>query len=130
MSATIGMRRTSFPSDSAICPSSRSDPRAGLGGRLDARRVPPEPVARNGARAGQYVRVSGVLVGAVQSIRRYAVKSMLGEEIGAASVMKRGVVGDRVYALIDDETGKVVSVKRPRRWGRIFELAAVTGTSG
>jgi uncharacterized protein YcbX len=66
------------------------------------------------------------LVGRVQSIRRYPVKSMLGEELDCASVDMRGVVGDRAYALIDDETQKVVSVKRPKRWGRMFELAAVT----
>jgi len=51
---------------------------------------------------------------------------MLGEQLDRASVDQRGVVGDRAYALIDDETRKVVSVKRPKRWGRMFELAAVT----
>ena len=53
-------------------------------------------------------------------------KSMLGEELDRASVGTRGVVGDREFALIDDETQKVISVKRPKRWGRMFELAAVT----
>jgi len=66
------------------------------------------------------------LVGRVHSVRRYPVKSMLGEDLERASVDTRGVVGDRVYALIDDETQKVVSVKRPNRWGRMFELAAAT----
>ena len=66
------------------------------------------------------------LVGRVQSLRRYPVKSMLGEELDHASLGQRGVVGDRAYALIDDETQKVVSVKRPKLWGRMFELAAVT----
>ena len=70
------------------------------------------------------------LVGVVQSLRRYPVKSMLGEELDRASVDERGVVGDRAYALVDEETGKVVSVKYPKRWGRIFELTAVTGSSG
>ena len=66
------------------------------------------------------------MVGVVSSLRRYPVKSMLGEELDRATVSERGVVGDRAYALIDDETGKVVSVKHPKRWGRIFELVATT----
>src|SRR5262249_50838717 len=60
------------------------------------------------------------------SLHRYPVKSMLGEELDQVLVDRRGVVGDRAYALIDDETGKVVSVKRPKRWGRMFEFAAFT----
>jgi hypothetical protein len=51
---------------------------------------------------------------------------MLGEELRRAPVTERGVVGDRAYALVDDETGKVISVKRPQRWGRMFELTATT----
>jgi uncharacterized protein YcbX len=66
------------------------------------------------------------MAGVVASINRYPVKSMLGEELDAATVSERGLVGDRAYALIDDDTGKVVSVKRPKRWGRIFELVATT----
>jgi uncharacterized protein YcbX len=71
-------------------------------------------------------------VGTVSDLRRYPVKSMLGEQLERADVTERGIAGDRAYALVDDETGKVVSVKRPRRWGRIFELAASTddGTVG
>jgi uncharacterized protein YcbX len=67
------------------------------------------------------------MVGTVTSIRRYPVKSMLGEELAAATVSDRGVTGDRAYALVDEATGKVVSVKRPKLWGRIFELVATTG---
>ena len=70
--------------------------------------------------------MAGTSVGRVQSLRRYPVKSMLGEELDRVALDRRGVVGDRAYALIDDETQKVVSVKRPKRWGRMFELAAVT----
>jgi uncharacterized protein len=51
---------------------------------------------------------------------------MLGEDLARVDLDRRGVVGDRAYALIDDETGKVVSIKRPKRWGRMFEFAAVT----
>jgi len=66
------------------------------------------------------------MIGVVSAIHRYPVKSMLGETLDAGSVNERGIAGDRAYALIDDETGKVVSVKRPKLWGRIFELAATT----
>jgi uncharacterized protein YcbX len=69
-------------------------------------------------------------VGVVQELRRYPVKSMLGETLARATVTARGVLGDRVGALVDDETGRVVSVKYPKRWGRIFELRAVTDDAG
>ena len=66
------------------------------------------------------------MVGTVSELRRYPVKSMLGEELQRAPVTAKGVVGDRAYALVDDESGKVISVKRPKRWGRMFELTAST----
>jgi uncharacterized protein len=66
------------------------------------------------------------LVGRVLALRRYPVKSMLGEDLRQVSIDRRGVVGDRAYGLIDVETQKVVSVKRPRRWARMFELRAIT----
>ncbi len=66
------------------------------------------------------------VVGTVSELRRYPVKSMLGEELQRAPVTAGGIPGDRQYALVDDETGKVISVKRPKRWGRMFELTAST----
>ena len=63
-------------------------------------------------------------VGTVSALWRYPVKSMLGETIDAANVSERGLAGDRAYALRDVETGKVVSAKRPRLWGRMLELRA------
>jgi len=68
--------------------------------------------------------------GIVRELRRYPVKSMLGETLTRATFTARGVLGDRVGALVDDETGRVVSVKYPKRWGRIFELRAVTDDAG
>ena len=65
-------------------------------------------------------------VGVTAAIYRYPVKSMLGEELDAAVIEPRGLAGDRAYALIDHETGRIVSVKRPNRWSRIFELCAFT----
>lgn len=74
--------------------------------------------------------MSEIEVGRVAAIHRYPVKSMLGEELDRVAFDQRGVVGDRRYALVDDETGKVVSVKRPRRWGRMFELTGRTAGDG
>lgn len=62
--------------------------------------------------------------GRVIAIWRYPVKSMLGEELDAVEVTGRGLLGDRAYALIDVETGKVVSAKNPRRWPNMFTLRA------
>jgi uncharacterized protein YcbX len=63
------------------------------------------------------VRVADAAVGVVQAIYRFPVKSMLGESLDSASVAADGLVGDRSFALIDAESQKVVSVKRPKRWG-------------
>ncbi len=52
------------------------------------------------------------VVGEVASLHRYPVKSMLGESIPSVGLSASGVVGDRAYALIDNETNKVISVKR------------------
>jgi uncharacterized protein YcbX len=60
----------------------------------------------------------------VESLFRYPVKSMLGEALGATVVGDRGFLGDRAYALVDQETGKVVSAKNPRRWGVLLECRA------
>jgi uncharacterized protein YcbX len=49
---------------------------------------------------------------------------MLGEELNSSYVTERGLVGDRVYALIDQETGKVASAKNPRKWGKLFDFRA------
>lgn len=60
----------------------------------------------------------------VTGLWRYPVKSMQGEELNAAEVTERGVVGDRAYALLDRETGKVASAKNPRKWARLFDFRA------
>ena len=60
----------------------------------------------------------------VDQLWRFPVKSMLGEQVDAVDVTERGVVGDRAYAMIDGEDGKVVSAKNPRKWRRVLELSA------
>jgi uncharacterized protein len=62
--------------------------------------------------------------GTVVSMWRYPVKSMLGEEINSSYVTERGLIGDRTYALIDQETGKVASAKNPTKWGKLFDFRA------
>src|SRR3954447_21687593 len=66
----------------------------------------------------------GTAIGRVAAIWRYPVKSMLGEQVDAAEVTGRGVLGDRAYALVDAETGKVASAKDPRRWPGLFAFRA------
>ena len=61
------------------------------------------------------------IAGSIQSLWRYPVKSMLGEEIDRSAVTERGFVGDRAYALVDASDGKVVSAKNPRKWPRMYE---------
>ena len=63
--------------------------------------------------------------GKVVSIWRYPVKSMLGEELNSSYVTERGLVGDRAYALIDEETGRVASAKNPRKWEKLFDFRSV-----
>ncbi|MGE2836195.1 MOSC domain-containing protein [Mycobacterium sp. SMC-4] len=69
-------------------------------------------------------------VGRVSVLRRYPVKSMLGERCASLDVGPMGVVGDRRYALIDDESGRVATAKNPRLWRRLLECTATTGDGG
>ena len=50
----------------------------------------------------------------VAELWRFPVKSMLGERLDRVDLTERGVFGDRAYALVDVDTGKVVSAKSVR----------------
>ena len=63
-------------------------------------------------------------LGAVVSLLRYPVKSMMGEELDNAEVRDRGVLGDRAYALLDSSNGKVASAKNPSKWPGLFAFRA------
>ena len=63
-------------------------------------------------------------LGSVVSLWRYPVKSMMGEELNAAEVTERGLLGDRAYALVDSTDGKVASAKNPRKWPQLFDFRA------
>lgn len=72
-----------------------------------------------------------MLLGRVRDLWRYPVKSMRGEPLHAAQVSERGIAYDRGYALLDQETGKIASAKRPRLWGRLLQCQAqVVSTEG
>ncbi len=62
--------------------------------------------------------------GSVVSLWRYPVKSMMGEELCQASLTAAGIAGDRTFALVDRETGKVASAKNPNKWARLMECRA------
>jgi uncharacterized protein YcbX len=63
-------------------------------------------------------------IGSIVSLYRYPVKSMQGEELNASAVTERGLLGDRVYALMDAAEGRVASAKNPRRWPGLFDYRA------
>jgi len=65
-----------------------------------------------------------VETGSVVGLWRYPVKSMMGEELNAAEVTERGLVGDRQFAVVDASTGKVAGAKNPRKWGNFFDFRA------
>jgi uncharacterized protein len=62
--------------------------------------------------------------GTIAALWRYPVKSMQGEELDLAEVAERGLLGDRAYALVDVETGKVVSAKNPRKWTNLLDFTS------
>jgi len=57
----------------------------------------------------------------LQSIWRYPVKSMAGEELDAVDVTPRGLSGDRIYPLVDTASGKVGSAKSVKRFGDLLK---------
>jgi uncharacterized protein YcbX len=68
----------------------------------------------------------------VISLRRYPVKSMGGESLDVANVDARGLVGDRWYAVVDED-GRLASGKNSHRFRRrdaVFEYSAQTEPDG
>ncbi|MFI5613313.1 MOSC domain-containing protein [Amycolatopsis sp. NPDC051903] len=62
----------------------------------------------------------------VTTLRRYPVKSMLGEDVAEIALAPGGVDGDRAFAVIDADTGLVATAKHPRLWRGLLTFAAVT----
>lgn len=59
-------------------------------------------------------------------LRRYPVKSMLGETVTELDVTVAGVMGDRAFAVLDDQTGRIASAKNPRLWRDLLTVTATT----
>ncbi len=64
------------------------------------------------------------VVGSVAELWRFPIKSMKGERLERAEFTEGGLVGDRAYALIDSDTGKVVSAKSVRLFPDLFGCRA------
>jgi uncharacterized protein YcbX len=60
----------------------------------------------------------------IAEVWRYPVKSMRGERVDVSDVGDAGLAGDRGYAVVDAETGKVASAKHPRLGGALLECKA------
>jgi len=64
------------------------------------------------------------MLGTVTTLRRYPVKSMLGEDLQAGEVSRAGLAGDRRLAVVSRRTGKIASAKYPRLWRDLLTLSA------
>lgn len=64
-------------------------------------------------------------VGAIDSLWRFPVKSLGGEKLDQVAFDEKGVLGDRAYALVDKETGKVVSAKSVKLFPELLNCSAV-----
>lgn len=68
---------------------------------------------------------AGDEIGTIAEIWRYPVQSMRGEQLAAADIVENGVVGDRLYGVVDPDADMVVSSAQGRRkWRDIVTLAA------
>ena len=69
---------------------------------------------------------SRVLVGRVSELWRYPIKTMQGEMLKMATIGKKGLIGDRAFALMDKQTGRIISAKNPIKWEGVFRFSAKT----
>lgn len=67
--------------------------------------------------------VAGVQIGTVSFVARYPVKSMAGEELAAVKVSRRGLEGDREWAVYTEDGG-IGSGKTTRRFRQVDGLLA------
>jgi MOSC domain-containing protein len=73
------------------------------------------------------------LVGTVEELWRYPVKSMLGGKVSELLLTERGGLGDRAWALRDRRNGRIVSAKRVPRlleFRATYEVEPVPGFAG
>jgi len=60
----------------------------------------------------------------VGALWRFPVKSMQGEQVDVADLDSSGVVGDRAFAIVDRESGKVATAKHPKKWPELIGCRA------
>src|SRR5579862_2383566 len=70
------------------------------------------------------------MLGTVSTLRRYPVKSMLGEDVDAGEVTFTGLAGDRRLAVVSRTSGKIASAKFPRLWRDLLTLSAASARDG
>jgi uncharacterized protein YcbX len=63
-------------------------------------------------------------IGEVTDLWRFPVKSMGGEQLKELEISAHGVVGDRAYAMLDKQTGKVVSAKNSKLFPELLNCSA------
>lgn len=63
-------------------------------------------------------------IGSVAALWRFPVKSMGGEQLEQVDVTAQGLAGDRAFALIDAQSGKVASAKSVRQFPGILNCRA------
>jgi uncharacterized protein len=68
--------------------------------------------------------VTGKAVGTIAALWRFPVKSMQGERLDEAHISAAGLFGDRVYAIVDQQTGKVASATHPKLWPELIACRA------
>ncbi len=66
--------------------------------------------------------MSEQIIGEIEELWRFPVKSMLGERLQSVAATTGGLIGDRAWALRDLRTGNIVSAKK---WARMFEFSAI-----
>lgn len=64
------------------------------------------------------------LVGTVQALWRYPVKSMRGECVDELMLTDQGFWGDRAYAIWDVQSQQVASAKNPKKWAHLLDFQA------
>jgi len=68
--------------------------------------------------------MAGKVVGSVAELWRFPVKSMGGERLDQAELTARGIVGDRAHAILDVETGKVISASSVKLFPGLLDFHA------
>ena len=69
------------------------------------------------------------MVISVAQLYRFPLKSMLGERLDTVEVTSDGLAGDRAFA-VTDGTGRIGSVKHPRKWVPLLHCRARTTGPG